>query len=650
MQGNLPRDNDDDGSDGTPQQTPLANDAQSPESGGSLEGRIIDSGERVDQVDTDDDGDDDDDWDWGEKPDSKHADGQVDLGARVDQSEGDKPPQAGGSESEITTSDASTEQPISDSEQSISDPTTSDHSDSNSNDQSEEKKTADTFDDDYFDDHYWDDVPEPEYSGNVDSGQTEEPLTLFEPPEEEEQQQQRPPVQEVSEELEEESEMVKEEHRSTVDDGDGNRGDSQGQTPQSVDESSSSDHTQSTAEAPPTEAPPTVAPSSEFPRSPDTYHSEFEAQSGTTDDKIPPSEAPPQAQSSGFEDETDTRQSETPPTGTETPPSQSDSSDHRQVEMGSRLDPSQNDIDLQSIGLQPSHPHPSPSITELPGADEEPSINTDSAKDDRDDRVPVYSSSQLPSEGEQIREPEKNTIVEGTYLPDDDDDDDIRTTPFQSPVVTQSVISTPIPGSDSTDVDSDGDIRNRDPRSLVEIAAEAERLRAQLNSDYHHQTDSNTDSFIDQGTAADRERAAADGGDGVASSTKTDHQPEARREVPLLVEDTPNQVPNRSEPEIEDGVTPPPPYDGYGSREGGASGEDTPTRRPPANADSDEFEEPPAPPRSGYSCRDDYLPMPGSNRGGWMAYHEQIRARIRDFVLDALPKEWSDWVCHNVSL
>ena len=36
--------------------------------------------------------------------------------------------------------------------------------------------------------------------------------------------------------------------------------------------------------------------------------------------------------------------------------------------------------------------------------------------------------------------------------------------------------------------------------------------------------------------------------------------------------------------------------------------------------------------------------MPGHNRGGWMAYHEQVRAHIRDLVLDALPREWSDWV------
>ena len=61
------------------------------------------------------------------------------------------------------------------------------------------------------------------------------------------------------------------------------------------------------------------------------------------------------------------------------------------------------------------------------------------------------------------------------------------------------------------------------------------------------------------------------------------------------------------------------------------------------------FEEPPPPPKMSYDCRDDYLPMPGYGSGGWMAYHEQVRARVRDFVLDSLPEEWSKWVCHNVS-
>ena len=685
MQGNLPRDGNEAGSGDFPQQTIPASDAQSHESD-SLEGRNVDSGERVDRVDTynDDDDDDDDDWngDWGEKPDSKRADGQVDVDARFDQSEGDKPPQAGDSESEITTSNASTDQPNSDPGRSTSDLDTFDHSDSNG-EQSEEKKTTDFYDDDYYEDHYWDDVPEPEYTGNVDLGQTDEPVLLFEPLEEEEQQQERPPVQEVSEERDDgEGETEREEYRSAVDDGDGNREDSEGQT-QSVDESPSSDHTQSDdahqsetdtassrsmAEASLSEAPPTVAPSSEIPQPPDTHHSDFEslsseAQPSTTDDKTPPSEAPPtedevpsQTQPSGFESNippskagTDTRRFEAPPSGTETPPpSQSDSSDRQQVETGSRLDLSQNNnIDL----LQPSHLHPSPSVTHLPGAGgmdgQQPTINSGSEKDDRVNQVPVYSSSQLPLEGEQIQEPEKEVIVDGTHLPDDDDDD-IRTTPFQSPVLTQSVTSTPIPGSDSTDVSNNGDTHYREAPSLDEISARAEQLKARLNSEHHHTADSSADSSTVQGTPTDQERATADGADGGVSSTAADHQPEARREAPQPVEDTPNQIPDQSDPAIEDGATPPPPpYDAYESGEGRASREDTPTR-PPVNADL-AFEEPPPPPRGSYSCRDDYLPMPGASRGGWMAYHEQIRARVRDFVLDALPKEWSDWVCYNVS-
>ena len=723
MQGNLPRDSDNTGSSGIPQQPTHANDAWSPESGGSLEDRNIDSGERVDRIDIDDDDDDDDDWDWGEKPYLKHADGRLGLDPHFNQLEGSKPPLAGGSESKITAYDANTEQLISDPGQSTFDPNVSDHSDSN--EQNEEKKMSDQFDDDYFDDHYWDDVPEPEYTDDDNSGQTEEPVSPFEPLEEQEQQQ-RPPVQEVLEEHDKESE-VREEYPPTVDDGDGNRGDSQGHA-QSVDESPSSDSTQSDAlqsdtdtasafEAPPTEAPPTVvssfeAPSSEFPRLPDTYHSEFGSPSSSdvqpdgTDDKTPPSEAPPasvgdktppteddappteapragvedktpptedappseapptsdedktppiedkappQTQPSGFESktppseaETDTRQSEAPP------PSQSDISDHQQVETASRLDPNVlgvNDIDLQSIGIQPSPLHPSPSVTQLPGAggdSEQPNINADSEKNNHPEEV--YPSSQLPSEEEQKHEPEKDVIIDGTHLPDDDEDDDAaRTTPFQPPVFTQSVASTPIPSSGSTDVGNDGDTRDQEPPSLDEIKAYSEQLRAKWNSE-HHQTDSSADAHTTQETLTDQEIAATDGG---ASSTTADHQSETRHEAPQPVEDTPNQLPDQSEPVIEDGVTPPPPYSAYESGEGGASGEDTPTP-PPVDADS-AFEEPPPPPRSGYSCRDDYLPMPGHSRGGWMAYHEQVRIRVRDLVLDALPKEWSEWVCHNVS-
>ena len=322
------------------------------------------------------------------------------------------------------------------------------------------------------------------------------------------------------------------------------------------------------------------------------------------------------------------------------------------MEIDSRLDPSQNSIDV----LQASRLNPSPSVTHLPGAGgmdgEQSSVNSDSEKDDRVDQVPVYSSSQVPSESEPIWEPAKDMVVDGTHLPDDDDDDDdIRTTPFQSPILTQSVTSTPIPSSDSTDVGSDDDTRHREAPSLDEISAQAERLRVRLDSEHHHTAGSSADSHTVQGTPSDREGAAADDG-GKVSSTEADHRPEVRREAPhlQLVEDTPNQMPDRSEPVIEDTATPPPPpYDAYESGEGEASREDTPTH-PPANADS-VFEEPPPPPlsRSGYSCRDDYVPMPGASRGGWMAYHEQIRAQVRDFVLDVLPKEWSEWVCHNVS-
>ena len=147
---------------------------------------------------------------------------------------------------------------------------------------------------------------------------------------------------------------------------------------------------------------------------------------------------------------------------------------------------------------------------------------------------------------------------------------------------------------------------------------------------------------------------------GNTSSTVADQQSGARQEASHIsrpTDYTPYQVhlhvPDRSEdsePMIEDGVTPSPSHDAYESVEGGALGEDTPT---PSQVDTDSalvFEETPSPPRMTYSCRDDYLSMPGHDKGGWMSYHEQVRAHVRDLVLDALPKEWSNWVCHNVSL
>ena len=728
-QGNLPQDDDENGSDDDSQQPSQANDAQSSETG-SQEDRNVDSREQADHID-------DSDWD-SEKLDLRHTET-----SQLDQSEDYKPLQDRDVESKTTTSDTSTEQLTSDPGQSSPD---SDHSDSNQ--QNEEKKMADTFDDDdddYYDDHYWDDVPEPEYTGNDNSGLRDEPELSFE--QEEEEQQKLPLVQEVSEERGEESEKVGEEYASSVDDGDGSSGDSQGQT-QSL---PSSDNTQSDtlqsdtdtsssqsaaeaspSEAPPTEAPPSVvssfeAPPSKLPPPPvDVHHSEFgfppssdaqpddaenksegsDPSSASIEDITSPLEgqAPsPDAQPSGFdplfEAETDTGPSKTSSSGTEAPStrneasplSQSDGGDHQQVDTDSRLDArlsGVNDINLQSVGIQPSNLHPSPSVAQFRGGDgEQPNTSTESEKDNRLEQE--YTSSRLPSEEQkqETKDDEHHIFVDGTHLPDDDDDDDddVRTTPFQSAVFTQSVVSTPIPSSDSTGVSNDDGTRDRESRSLDEIKADLERLRAQWENDSHQsaptndEVSSNTDSHTVQGTAAtDPERAGVDsnassavtdqqsgarqedshtsrpiGDTGDASSTVPDQQSGEAPPYPRPVEDTPYQehVSDRSEPVIDDGVSPPPPYDAYEFKESDASREDTPTLSP---MDADlAFEEPPPPPHArgtSYSCRDDYLAMPGHDRGGWMSYHEQVRARVRDFVLDALPKEWSDWVCHNVSL
>ena len=63
-----------------------------------------------------------------------------------------------------------------------------------------------------------------------------------------------------------------------------------------------------------------------------------------------------------------------------------------------------------------------------------------------------------------------------------------------------------------------------------------------------------------------------------------------------------------------------------------------------------DFEIPPPPPvrPAVYNCRDEYIPLPGSD-SGWLAVHEKVRAQARDWVLDTLPEEWSEWICTNVS-
>ena len=79
-----------------------------------------------------------------------------------------------------------------------------------------------------------------------------------------------------------------------------------------------------------------------------------------------------------------------------------------------------NDVDHhESIGVQSSHLHLSPSVTQLPGGDSErPNMNSDSDSE-KDYRVEqMYSSSQLPSEEQkqESKDDEHNVFVDGDTL------------------------------------------------------------------------------------------------------------------------------------------------------------------------------------------------------------------------------------------
>ena len=188
--------------------------------------------------------------------------------------------------------------------------------------------------------------------------------------------------------------------------------------------------------------------------------------------------------------EADTRPSDTPSSGIEAPsignetppPSQSDGYDHQQLDTASKLDPSL--LGVNDINRQSSHPDPAPSVIQLSG--------------EKDNRVEQQYSSQLPLE-EQEQDDNKDghsVFVDGTHLPDyvDDDDDDVCTAPFQSAVFTQSVASTPILGSNSTNMVNDGATCDQEPPSLDEIKAhQGEGLRAQSEHDSHQQTATNDD-------------------------------------------------------------------------------------------------------------------------------------------------------------
>ena len=450
-------------------------------------------------------------------------------------------------------------------------------------------------DDDEDDDRYWEDVEEPEFTTKETEGVREPPAAS-----ERETERQLPhedQQQERSEEEEEREREKKDEHPPTI----------ETQTPPS--------------EAPPTEAPPSEAPPL----------------------FISPTEAPP---------------SDTPP---------SDGKDHQPNEAAPEL----NKLDIGSLGLR-STPQPS---------------KVDEASTPTDQVVDVHSS-QLPHK--ELEKPvipdRQNTVIDGTYLPEDDEDyDPIPTTTLESNQYTPTIVSTPILDSGSRDHDTHHDSQARETPTIRfrSLDTESEQaVKQNPTQDQSSNPDSNDQKLpsVDgskteyeeerEGNAyqhQDQQNPNQDGGDQqeppkqlsldeIEAATKKAleelESPQDQLIPDKAAEDTPTQEPavtDQSEPEIID----------YRFRETGSderqergTEEDTPPT-PPTTDDYESdslFEEPPPPPQRRYSCRDDYLAMPGYASGGWMAYHEQVRNRVRDFVLDSLPEEWSQWVCHNVSL
>ena len=380
-----------------------------------------------------------------------------------------------------------------------------------------------------------------------------------------------------------------------------------------------------------------------------------------------------------------------PPTGT--PHSKSG-----HVRIGSKRDPNLLGIDmygiyLRSIGLQPSHLHPSPPVTQLPGGGgERPNVNIDSEKDDHVEQG--YSTSQLRSEKEQKQELEKDVsdvITDGTHSPDNDVkaiDDFSHMLLLQSPAFTQSFASTRISSSDSTDVEtghntnltgSEDDVcslhdSTEDEVPLSEagtpLSASAEDKIPPTEGEApppearpSHSDDKTAPSEADTEANPSRPPPNTTVAGPEAPPTGLETPPPIRHdethdkddrylEAPPIakpVDEIPNTETDQSPSEFDDSAMPLSPYGNvYDSEEGGAPGEDTPT--PPVVDTGSAFEELSSPPRMDYRCRNDYLPMPGNYDEGWMAYHEQVRGHIQDSVLNSLPRESSDFVCHSVSL
>ena len=627
------------------------------------------------------------------------------------------------------------------------DATTSGHEDTHLPDQEkvghsdEWNKVEYEFDDD--EDHYWDDIKEPKHN--------DEPVHETFPPSKQPDQGQLQPPQH-SQEQEEEGEREEEKDDSPPSDDRGDEGPFEaGAQPSTPPQPSEQDSPSSEApylgtphsQVPPSEAPPSDTPPSEVRLSnthfseaqaphpyevppADTPPSEAQPHSSKTPpleaspSDTPPSGAPPSKASPGDTPPSGAPPSEalsgdTPPSGAGAPPSEASLGDtppsragappsetspgdtppaevspsdippreeappssvpptHHvagsQEQSGVPMDSNLHGVDLQSLGLHADSFRPSPRPSRVDEARAVPTGNVE--EETTMDRL--------------------GTVIDGTtYLPDGDEGDDVVSATFDSPASTNTVVSTPIPDSGSSDRrDTGGDHRAHaqepPPRlqSLDEIKAESEKsmkewedyhqthmqdqdadddfgdalAKAPLPDDYHNQQGSRdqTDTFDQQPDAesAVTQDSNTDGAnlrdhdDNVATTTtdqaETTRTPELQAEdsssLYAATKDTPPERPDETQ------------YPYHSESEAGREGEESgPLPTPPDFGAADSaFEEPPPPPVERYSCRDDYLPLPGHDAGGWMAYHEETRARIRDLVLDSLPEAWSHWVCHNVS-
>lgn len=339
-------------------------------------------------------------------------------------------------------------------------------------------------------DHYWDDVEEPKYT-------TEQvPQTsLFGRPEE----QQLSPQTLQEGEGEREREEAKDEESPPPVEGDSNEADrqevqdvshpptlsqpSEPETPHieappsdtASHEAPPSDvHVQNEvhlsdkppSEGPPSETPPPEASPDDTPPSMASPPLSKSPPSDIPTHEAPLSEARP---SEALPSETEAFSNVIPHSFSETVPSQAPPSDSSPSE-----DLNLQDVDLQSLRVLRDSlrgvPVPQPSKV-----DEASSVATDSEG----------TLSQLPSYGEAVL----NTVVDGTtYLPDDADDDDegdnVVPKTFDSHAFTKTIVSTPIPNSDSNDQQGTGDDQHHthtpgEPpkvKNLDTILAEVEKL------------------------------------------------------------------------------------------------------------------------------------------------------------------------------